>query len=63
MCKAILKKLGQIMKNKIVTGLVKYFLHHYQEKKETLKNESNLLFDNINLFSYPICKNPFREKQ
>ena len=43
-------------KNEIIYKLLKSFLNDYQEKKEALRNTSNLVFQSIDLFSYRICR-------
>ena len=43
--------------NKIVTMLLKSFMNNYQEKKEMLRKERNLIFNPIDSFSYCIYRN------
>ena len=42
--------------NEIVTMLLKSFMNNYQEKKEMLRKERNLIFNPIDSFSYCIYR-------
>ena len=56
MCEVIITKLDWVMKHDIINRLIESFLSNYQKEETILRNESNFVFDSVDLLTVHIHK-------